>query len=762
MRHHTGRLGMLVLPLMVAGCMRGQTNTSTLQTSMTAVSVRFMMPTDWTPAEDMEGNTDATLASVNPSDGSAMPEGFEHPTGAEGVPHHVALWGGTFNGNDMTHGVASLTPGSYTFAYVDREHDAFMQGWLDVNGRGFDLLDVLYGWQESIPQQKHQLAFDLDLRGAPNSADGEVFNQFATQLQAYDRLERSIDQTIQSELRARTSRTNGWNHFLSGAEVLIMPGGEPVFQATTRPAISRAELASLNEGDSLTKIVLVADYDEAQWKMRRVDSLYNELSRTYTLFGEVADRLERRKGLFLMTDHLYNNDKKFVRNERWLQQTVGAMQQLDQQMSDLRDRRVALAFISELIAPGTQAGALVREQDRLFRERTQFQTEKRQIDTLFADSSPESPMRISLERSRQRLKESLASIDRQLDDLNEARETVASMAESTEILHRQGDTRMLAATFVGETLPFKLRMAVQRESLMTVRVQASQNVFVPTVRGMQAGGTVSYEVGQAQCCKTVTEVMPDEEEQVLTVTETDSSDDTSTNTMMVSGPPEDSYVPTEQTTFDDDGNPCMESYDDMTGYGEMTEPTASAQDSFTSNGPTTPVVTASFGGSNQTTQSQDDNVATSNDCPLLVKLLVPPCWLHGLINGDKTADNTSGSSSQLAAYKNTATSTPATQVEDNATNDECPPLIKLLVPPCWLHGLINGNKAAKNSAGTSSQLAAYKGSTSSTPSADNQTTATNDDCPLLLKILVPPCWLHGLINGQDSDDSTANNNGANR
>ena len=832
MRHHTGTLGVLVLPLMVAGCahMNTTTKSSNPQTNMTAVSVRFMMPTDWAPAEDAQGNPDAALASVNPSGGSAVSDGFEQPTGAEGVPHHVALWGGAFDGTDMTHGVASLTPGSYTFAYVDRENDAFMQGWLEVNGRGFDLLDILYRWRESVPRQKHQLAFEMDLRGEPTAADEEMFNQFAEQLQAFDRLEQRIDQTIQSELRARTLRTDGWNHFLNGAEVLIMPGGEPVFQATTRPAISRAELASLSEGESLTKIILVADYDEAQWKMRRVDALHSELNRCYTLFGEVAERLERRKGLFLMTDHLFNNDKKFVRNERWLQQTIGAMEQLDLQMNDLRDRRVALAFISELIAPGTQAGALVRAQERLFRERTQFQTEKRRVDTIFAETKPESRARISLERSRQRLKESLASIDRQLDDLTEAREAVATMTASTQILHRQGDKRMLAATFVGEALPFKLRTAVQRESLMTVRVQASANVFVPTVRGMRAGGTISYQVGEPLCCRTVTEIVPAEEVQMLAVAEPVNSNDNATNVVVVAGQPETSPMVTEQITFDEDGNPCVDPFDETAGYdevtagqGELMEPTKSAQATFApgvSNRPAT-VVTTTPRAEVQAAQSQDGgqvmtgnsagtespavnyNVeapsaktttvpasyrpksfvedggqnSTNDDCPLFLKFLVPPCWLHGLINADKTADNTAGTQSQVAKYEprtsfSTPTVIPAADrpksfVEDggqNSTNDDCPLFLKFLVPPCWLHGLINADKTADNTAGTRSQLAGYKdeapsSGTNAIPATDRSQNTTKNDCPLLLKLLVPPCWLHGLINGQDTNGATANNNG---
>ena len=103
MRHLTGRLGVLVLPLIVAGCAHlnttTNTTTSTPQTNMTSVSVRFMMPTDWTPTEGTHGETDAALASANPSGGSAVSDGFEHPTGDQGVPHHVALWGGAFDGN---------------------------------------------------------------------------------------------------------------------------------------------------------------------------------------------------------------------------------------------------------------------------------------------------------------------------------------------------------------------------------------------------------------------------------------------------------------------------------------------------------------------------------------------------------------------------------------------------------------------------------------------------------------------------------------
>ena len=195
---------------------------------------------------------------------------------------------------------------------------------------------------------------------------------------------------------------------------------------------------------------------------------------------EAADRFERRKGLYLLTSHLHPDDTRFVENETWLQSTLGVIERLDEQMVNLRQRRMALAFVAGLIAPGDHARTLDEEERGLMRERAVLEAENRRLDLLLERSDESQIKRVALERNRQNVIAALNSLDRQLEHLGAARGALEWMTSSASVIHRQGDTRLLAAALADQHLPIAVRQAVERESLMTVRLESSDNVFIPT------------------------------------------------------------------------------------------------------------------------------------------------------------------------------------------------------------------------------------------------------------------------------------------
>lgn len=446
-------------------------------------TVRFVMPPRPEAFTDADADTEARLATDVSYDGFVDPNGTV-PLASDA--YHVALWGGAFEGHDVTDGVTRLHPGSYTFAFLDRDQGDLMQGWLKVNHERAELVDLLCRWRDNIPQQRRRSAYDFEISGRMSHSDPDAFECFSKQLDAIDRLESRLDETIEAELAARTTRHERVHELFHGVEIQIMPGGDPLFHPGTRPAFNDKNLVAVRAGGAVTKIVLLADYEDAQWKLRRVDQLYGDLMRCKAVTREAADRFERRKGLFLLTNHLHRHDGRFVENEIRLQGALGAIERLDEQLADLRQRRMALAFISGLVAPKDHFKALDKDEQDLLHERAVLEAENQRLDVLFEQAEESQRKRVTLERNRQQVLAALHALDRQLEDLTEARKALEAMTASTDVIHRQGDTRLTAATFVEEDMPFTLRRAVEHESLMTLRLESSDNVFVPKTTSVTA------------------------------------------------------------------------------------------------------------------------------------------------------------------------------------------------------------------------------------------------------------------------------------
>jgi len=456
----------------------------------TPVAVRFAMP-DWpeqyaeswksewqwqqesTAAESGYTETDVTFASS--TTGFAGDAKNDHADA-----YHVALWGGPWGGQDVTHTLTPLNPGDYTFAFFDQDQPAAAQGWIHVNHGGTELIDVLRQWKAEIPKQKHWFAYDYELNGKWHGGDENAFKSFAKQLRAFDRLERQIDRAIQDELRNGAWARQRYNQFFSNAEILMLPGAQGVFHPTTEPAFDRQDVQQVWAGNPVSKVLLVADYQTAQWKLEHVNGVYNDFGRCKAVLMEEADRLQRRKRFYTLTDHIYHHDRKFVENEMRLQLAYTAIDRLNEQMAQLSQRRMGLAFVNELFSQDGSWRWLNQEQQALTRERTVLETQKRQLDLMFEQTAEPSSQRVVFEKNRQEVIGAIAKIDEQIEQLSDARLALSSLKDQSEVIHRQGDTRLLTASLVNGNVPFPVRQAVEKEAFMSVRIEESDNFYAPS------------------------------------------------------------------------------------------------------------------------------------------------------------------------------------------------------------------------------------------------------------------------------------------
>lgn len=481
------RAFLAILPaatLALTGCMRPAANTQ-WQKGWTSVAVRFALPEEPQYFSDSAATFNAHLASQNSTGYTGWVQGESQvglvdantPTGHDN--YHVALWGNGFAGNEVTYRLTALKPGDYNFACFDNNKSKAMQGWMNVNFGQSDLVSILQGWKELIPQQKQALAYDFELTGGMEGANIAAFKDLRRDLRAFDRLEKQIDRAIQREVRLQARQWQRNQDLFAGAQLLMLPGGQGAFYPTTQPAFSPAELASIHEGQPLTKMLLVADYDDAQWKLQHVTEVVSDLMRIKSVLTEEVDRLQRRKRFYQLTDHIYNHDKKFVQNQERLETALAMIDRINDHIGQLRERRLALSFVSELVAPDESFRLLEQERSELVREQTVLDAQKQRLDLLFAEADPGSPKRVALERERQEIVKALDTVSDQMDRLGSARVALQNMKESTQIIHRQGDSRLLAASFVDVDVPFYVRDAVQDEALVTVRLQPAQGIYAP-------------------------------------------------------------------------------------------------------------------------------------------------------------------------------------------------------------------------------------------------------------------------------------------
>jgi len=157
-----------------------------------------------------------------------------------------------------------------------------------------------------------------------------------------------------------------------------------------------------------------------------------------------------------------------------------AIDRLNEQMAQLSQRRMGLAFVNELFSQDGSWRWLNQEQQALTRERTVLETQKRQLDLMFEQTAEPSSQRVVFEKNRQEVIGAIAKIDEQIEQLGDARLALSNLKDQSEVIHRQGDTRLLTASLVNSSVPFPVRQAVEKEAFMSVRIEESDNFYAPS------------------------------------------------------------------------------------------------------------------------------------------------------------------------------------------------------------------------------------------------------------------------------------------
>jgi len=384
--------------LVCSGC---ATTRPAHQDAKAQVTVRFVAPPE--AAKVAIGKADSAglrLVSENESEGFVSNPSPDLSSDA----HHVVLWGGPFDGDNVTYESAPLPEGAYMFGMFDPNQGAAYQGWISVNNNDGD---------------------------SPFS--------------------------------------------VSYAELLMMPPSTNFLQPFTRPTFTEEELSLVRSGDAVTKVVLTADYGKAIDRLRRFTNLRDDLGRTRAVLSEEVRRLENRRHYYRLTNHLYNHDGNFVENEKRLQDTLGKIARVDQQTADHRRHCHALMYVASLFSPGKSFDLFDQEVNALKRDRVVFEEENRQIQQRFAQCGETSHKRIDLERGRQNVLAAIETIDTQIAQIGEARIALAKVRESSGVIHREGPARILTASIIDGAVPMYLADAIERESLLTIRLQSADD-----------------------------------------------------------------------------------------------------------------------------------------------------------------------------------------------------------------------------------------------------------------------------------------------
>lgn len=485
--------------VMVAGCMRPASE-STWRPS--PLAVRFVIPPD--EGAESDGATDLERYSYaatssdewsheewRKSETSSTHAGLVSDSLQPATVHHVALWGNGFDGSDVTNAAAELPAGDYTFAMFDPQNRAAMQGWLEVNHDQGDLVQMLRGWKADIAQYKKNLAFRFQVHGHIASADLDAYKEFRADLKSFEQLEFRIELLIRHEALRRRWNPQGQNELVRNSQLLLLPGQDTFFHPTTKPAFSDADLTRVRSGGSITKLVAAVDFTDAEWRLRQVNQIYSDLKRCRTVFAEELDRLQRRKQYYSLTEHLFHHDRKFVENEAQIALAGGFMDRIDDQLGELRQHRLALAYLTQLASPQYVERLFDQERDDLMREQAVLAARLHRFDLMCAEADETGSQRVALERERQQTDREFDLLSDRLEELSEARVALAALRDTAEILHRQSDGQLLAASTLEQGVPYSLREAIQREALVTVRLENAPNLFAPSSHGVMRAQTVS-------------------------------------------------------------------------------------------------------------------------------------------------------------------------------------------------------------------------------------------------------------------------------
>jgi hypothetical protein len=414
--------------------------------------------------------------------------------GTDFMPQHAVLWGRGHNGCDVTAFPTALDPGSYTFAYFDPDRGTAYQGWMAINSGGDDVLSSLTEWRDTVHRQEEWLAFENKIHGKYASHDHADFKRFSNELANLRRLENKINAAIYAEQKDRQQMYQWRNDYLGDAEVVLMPGPAYNFaQPMTLPAFQPADLSAAQGGQPITKVILAGDFARSMEKLDRLTDLQNEMRRCRAVLNEEVVRLENRRSYFRLTSHLFDHDNNFMGNEQRVQQARGMLANLDRQITENRRHGHAILTVVGLFAPEEANLAFAREQAEIRAERAIWAERLNQVEMQFSDASTWSEKRIALEGQRQYLMLQLAECDTQLDQCGQAADTVAQLRQNTGVIYRNGPASILAASFMTDSVPARLADAIEKESMMTIRLHSAEGIR-PTPKHLTEGSTINEQM----------------------------------------------------------------------------------------------------------------------------------------------------------------------------------------------------------------------------------------------------------------------------
>lgn len=392
---------------------------------------------------------------------------------------HVSLWGGRYHGEDVTYQKTSLTPGPYQFGLFDSDEDAIYQGWINVNHGSDSTLDVLREWLDTVRREEVWLGFEKKIEGKFTDRDTKEFKQYRKELKRVRRLARRIESAIDSEIRDRQQQEAEWNNVLAQTEILLLPGTADITRPSTRSAFHRDELDQARRGTAVTKYILLADRRKAADKLGRINEIRDELRRCRVGLSDEVDRLGRQRRLFTITGHLYDHSGRFAENRRRTAKALTLIDDIDRQLADHHEHCVALTFLAGMSSDATPTDAFANERHRLERDRVVLEEKKRQVDLRFEQTAEDSVNRVRILRERQTLIARLETLNGQIGHVDRAVVALGTLSKATAEIHRHGHTRVLAATVWDGDIPDYLVDAIERNSVMTVRLQSTDAVYAP-------------------------------------------------------------------------------------------------------------------------------------------------------------------------------------------------------------------------------------------------------------------------------------------
>ncbi len=458
-------VAVIIAPLVLFGCSTTSKSTADAQspnwTEDARVTVRFYRPNPVQRFSERDSFQESQLASDAFDDSVITQE------------PRVMLWGNEFLGSDVTFRDVFLAPGPYAFGYWADDGDKLFEGRLQVNLTNQSLLETLKSWKTEIPRQKAWLAEDFELSGKLQTSDARVFKNFAKQLRAFERLERQIDQLIEQEAQQQFETQIVNQQMLDMSRVLIFPGGGGFTHPTTLAAFTDQDVQRADNGESVGRFIIVADAAMSKQKLRGINRLHTAFQACKSVVSEEIDWLERNKRFLITTDHAFDWDREFIENEMRMQQALSVVDRINEQIVDIRERRMAQAFVHQLVAQGATHQPLEEENRDLLDEQAVLQAKLVAINGLMQESDATSPRFIALERRQTRLQRAIDNIDARVAEVNTSQEVLARMFEASNVIYRQSGTRLVAATYIDPETPFDVREALEREAMLTIQFNAS-------------------------------------------------------------------------------------------------------------------------------------------------------------------------------------------------------------------------------------------------------------------------------------------------